>query len=95
MIKKNPSKQKYFVEVLKAEATDEINNDLIRHISGLLEVKYRGVHDNEFPDFAFIDDYYVHKNILEKYNITSDCEVFAKAIYTGNKKWKIYDLEKQ
>lgn len=93
--KKNPSKQKYFVEVLKAEATDEINNDLIRHISGLLEVKYRGVHDSEFPDFAFIDDYYVHKNILEKYNITSDCEVFAKAIYTGNKKWKIYDLEKQ
>ena len=46
------------------------------------------------PDFAFINDFYVPKYLLEKHNITTDCAVKAKAIFAGDK-WKVYDLEKQ
>lgn len=45
------------------------------------------------PDFAFVGDYYVHRNLLRKYNITNDCEVCAKTVLCGNGKWKVYDLD--
>ena len=93
--KKNLGKQKKLVEVLKAEITNEINNDLIKHISGYLALNYKDWCDDGVPDFAFISDYYVHKTILEKYNITSNCHVNAKAIYAGDGRWKIYAIEKQ
>lgn len=93
--KKTPGKQKKVIEVLKAEATDEINSTLIKNISGRLELKYKDMYDDENPDFAFIGDNYVHKTILDKYNIDSDCQVNAKAIYSGDGKWKVYEIEKQ
>jgi hypothetical protein len=46
------------------------------------------------PDFAFINDFYVPKYLLEKHNIIADCTVKAKAIFAGEK-WKIYEIEKQ
>lgn len=92
--KKNPGKQKKVIEVLKVESTSEVNSDLIKSISGYLELKYKDMYDDENPDFAFIGDYYVHKTILDKYNIDSNCQVNAKAIYAGDEKWKVYEIEK-
>ena len=92
--KKNPGKQKKLVEVLRAELTDGSNSDLVKRFSGNLELKYKDRYDGEEPDFAFIGDYYVHKTILEKYNITSNCYVNAKAVYTGDGNWKVYEIEK-
>lgn len=92
--KKNPGKQKKILEVIKAEVTNESNNDLIKYISGYLELNYKDMHNDGNPDFAFIGDYYVHKTILEKYNIISNCHVNAKAVYTGDGKWKVYEIEK-
>lgn len=93
--KKHPGQEKKVVEVLKAEATDEINSNLVKDIEGTLEVKYRSYFDDGNPDFAFIGDYYVHKSILDKYHIHSDCHVKAKAIYTGDGKWKVYEILKE
>lgn len=92
--KKYPGKQKKVVEVLRAEVTDESNNDLIKHISGYLELNYKDRYNTGDPDFAFIGDYYVHKTVLEKYDITSNCHVNAKVVYTGDNKWKVYEIEK-
>lgn len=92
--KKYLGKQKKLVEVLRAEVTDESNNDLIKHISGYLELNYKDRYNDGEPDFAFIGDYYVHKKVLEKYDITSNCHVNAKVVYTGNDKWKVYEIEK-
>ena len=92
--KKYPGKQKKLVEVLRAEVTDESNNDLIKHISGYLELNYKDRYNAGDPDFAFIGDYYVHKTVLEKYDITSNCHVDAKVVYTGDDKWKVYEIEK-
>lgn len=92
--KKYPGKQKKLVEVLRAEVTDESNNDLIKHISGYLELNYKDGYNAGDPDFAFIGDYYVHKTVLEKYDITSNCHVNAKVVYTGDDKWKVYEIEK-
>ena len=90
--KKNPGLQKKVIEVVKAEATDEINGDLVKIITGILEMKYRNHYDSEEPDFAFIGDYYVHKSILKKYHIDSDCRVKAKVIYSGDGKWKVFEI---
>lgn len=90
--KKHPGQEKKVVEVLKAEATDEINRDLIKDIKGRLKLKYRSHYDDGEPDFAFIDDYYVHRTILHKYNIDSDCDVKAKVIYSGDGKWKVFEI---
>lgn len=93
--KKNPGHQKKVVEVIKSESTDEINGDLIKNISGYLELKYRDGYDYGEPDFAFVGDYYVHRSILKKYSITMDCHVKAKAIYAGDGKWKVFEIELQ
>ena len=90
--KKNPGHQKKVIEVIKAEATEEVNSDLVKKISGFLEVKYKGGLDWGRPDFAFIGDYYVHKSLLEKYKIHSDCYVEAKAVLTGDDKWRVYEI---
>lgn len=84
--------KKLRVKVLHIETTAEINSTLLKHIKGNLEVKYKSDnHDEIYPDFAFIGDYYVPKYILEKNNITYDCKVKAKAIYTGDK-WKTINI---
>lgn len=91
--KKNPGHQKKVVEVIKSESTDEVNGDIIKSISGYLELKYRDGYDYGEPDFAFVGDYYVHKSILRKYSINTDCHVKGRAIYTGDGKWKVFELE--
>lgn len=45
------------------------------------------------PDFAFINDYYVPKYLLEKYGIIENCNVKATAVYTGDK-WKVFEINK-
>ncbi|MBQ7869170.1 MAG: tetratricopeptide repeat protein [Prevotella sp.] len=92
--KNNPGKQKKLVEVLMAKVADEINDKLIIYISGYLELKYKDTNNGVNPDFAFINDYYVHKDILKKYGIISNRNVNAKAVYTGNNKWKVFEIEK-
>ena len=91
------------VKPLKIELTEEINSNLRKDISGILQVKYKnnGCFDDDWiesysdvvkPDFAFINDYYVPKFLLEKHNVTMDCQVKAKVIFAGDK-WKVYDIE--
>ena len=64
-------------------------------VSGRLSLKFRDDCDDDYdtPDFAFIKDFYVHRKLLRKYNITTDCEVTAKVVLGGDNKWKVYDLE--
>lgn len=80
---------------MKIGATDETNSNLRKDISGILKVKYKnnGHFDEDWlesysdvikPDFAFINDYYVPKHLLEKHNITTDCNVNARAIFAGD-----------
>ena len=91
--KNNPGHQKKVVEVVKSESTNEVNGDIIKDFSGYLELKYRGGYDHGEPDFAFVGDYYVHKSILRKYSINTDCHIKGRAIYTGDGKWKVFELE--
>jgi hypothetical protein len=107
------------VKILSIELTEEVNPNLRKDITGLLEVKYKNRNYNDFdfdeddeledsafdengkliinskqiPDFAFVDDYYVPKYLLERHNITDDCRVNARAIYAGDR-WKVIKIEK-
>jgi hypothetical protein len=120
---KTDKDRKLRTKVLNIELTEEVNSNLRKDITGLLEVKYRNGHYDDFdfdedeelddslfdengkltktikqiPDFAFIQDYYVPKYLLEKRNITVDCRVNARVIYGEDKmnrpKWKVIEIE--
>lgn len=94
---KTDKDRKLRVKTLSIELTEEVNSDLRKDITGIIEMKYKN-YDEEVPDFAFIGDYYVPKHLLEKHNITEDCRVNAKVIYGEDKmkrpKWKVIEIER-
>ena len=89
---KTDKDKKLRVKILSIDTTEEVNPNLRKDITGIMEMKYKN-YDEDNPDFAFIGDYYVPKYLLEKHNITGDCRVNARAIYSGDK-WKVTEIEK-
>ena len=90
---KTDKDRKLRTKVLNIEPTEEINPNLRKDITGLLEVKFKDYnYEEDVPDFAFIGDYYVPKYLLEKHNIITDCKVKARAIYAGDK-WKVTEIQ--
>lgn len=93
-IKKNKEGKKR-IKFLDIQTSEIGCKDVKGTVSGRLELKYRDEysHSDVKPDFAFIKDFYVHRKLLEKYNITNNCDVIAKIVLGGDDKWKVYDLE--
>lgn len=92
------------IKFLDIQTTEEECEGVRNTITGRLELKYREryaecyddeeLNDCEYgADFAFIKDFYVHRSLLQKYNINEDCDVIAKIVLAGGNKWKVYDLE--
>jgi len=97
-------RNKVIFKPLQVIETEEINEKLVKNISGSLELKFKsGGYTKSFheldedehlyikPDFAFISDIYVPKYILKKYSIESNCEANALAVFTGDK-WKVVEI---
>lgn len=80
--------------VLHMEKTDEMNQNAIKTIQGRLKLKYKDGLGDGTPDFALIGDYYVHRSVLCEYNITTDCNVTADVIYTGQGRWKVIRIHR-
>ena len=89
-IKKNKDGKKR-IKFLNIQTSEVGCKGLKGTVTGRLELKYRGC--EEEPNFAFIKDFYVHRNLLKKYNITHNCEVVASIVLGGDDKWKVYDLD--
>jgi|GEM_PF-3474468 len=75
--------------LLTAEVTSETLPGMLKEVDGNLSLKYD---DYGSVKCGFIHDAYVHPNLLREKNITSDQPVHAKMVYTGNGKWKVYEL---
>lgn len=101
--KRNKISYKY----IEIEKTEETSSTLRKEISGLLKLKYRKYgssmdwEDLEYedqidltPDFGFIEDYYVPKEIIEHSDIDQNCNVDANVVFNGEK-WKVYELKKK
>ena len=86
---KTGNKKRNVLKVVPTTCTDDA---LRKTIAGHLSLKYKD--NKEEPEFAFINDHYVHKSILRKYHINTDCEVKAVVIYAGSDKWKTISIEK-
>lgn len=87
-VRKNKRHKKIVVPILINE-TEEINEACVKKISGELRILDK-------PDgnyFGFVKDYYVHNSILEQYDIQEGCNVEAKIIYTGDGKWRVFELK--
>jgi hypothetical protein len=84
------------IKILDVNITDQICENVTKIVSGNLSIRYKDYQPKNFgpscPDYAFIEDYYVHRSILWKYDITDDCYVEAKLVLGGDNKWKVYDL---
>lgn len=93
-VKKNKEGKKR-IKFLDIQTSEIGCKDVKGTVTGRLELKYRDEysHSDAKPDFAFIKDFYVHRKLLEKYNITNNCDVVAKVVLGGDNKWKVYDLE--
>jgi len=89
---KTDKDKKLRVKVVSVELTDETSPNLRKDLTGTMIMKYKN-YDGENPDFAFIGDYYVPKYLLNKYDITTDCRVKARAIFAGEK-WKVTEIIK-
>lgn len=100
----NSKSSKKEAQIVKVSATSETNPSLIKTVEGVIELKYKyngrtlefdealdsGL-DVAKPDFAFIEDYYVHRKILKKYKINSNRDIKAKVINERGK-WSVIDL---
>ncbi|MEB0300911.1 hypothetical protein [Mucilaginibacter sp. 5C4] len=107
VVKFDKKQNKQRIRVLSIEPTAEFSQSLRKDIVGLLKLKFKmqGVtHEYEDldiedieeanrvkPDFGFISDYYVPRQLLESYKITKNCQVKATLIFTGEK-WKIHNI---
>lgn len=100
----NNKSNKEEAQILKISTTSETNTSLIKTVQGTIELKYKhngrtldfdealdSDLDINKPDFAFIEDYYVHCKILKKYKINSNRDIKAKVINERGK-WSVIDL---
>ena len=82
-----------YLKILDAIPTYETVEGVEARIEGHLHLKYK---DNnvrkEEPDYAFVNEYYVHKKLLTEYHITEDCKVAARIIRGADQRWKVYEL---
>lgn len=98
--------QKTIFKAIQINETEETNPKLIKSINGKLELKYKiggstmdyfDLDEDEtseaLPDFGFVGDFYVPKNVLSENKIISNCNITATAIFSGDK-WKIIKLDK-
>lgn len=100
----NNKSNKKEAQILKISTTSETNTSLIKTVQGTIELKYKHNGrtldfdealdldlDINKPDFAFIEDYYVHCKILKKYKINSTRDIKAKVINERGR-WSVIDL---
>ena len=86
------------IKIMDLQSSDETDNSLRRTIQGKLVLKYKDEPwDDEdplpTPDYGFVNDYYVHKKVIEKSRITKDCYVVAQAVVDKDNKWRVYHLQ--
>lgn len=104
--KKDKKHNKTIFKAIQISETEETNPKLIKSINGNLELKYKrggstidyfdldeDETDEALPDFGFVGDFYVPKSILNENKITTNCNITATAIFSGDK-WKIIKLDK-
>jgi len=104
--KRDKKNNKTVFKAIQIQDTQETNSKLVKSINGNLKLKYKrdgrtidyfDLEDDEtsktLPDFGFIGDFYVPRNVLRSKKITSNCDITATAIFSGDK-WKIIELDK-
>lgn len=78
------------IKFLDVQKSAEEREGLTGIVLGLLRVTCRG--EGGEPDFAFLNNHYVHRSVLKKCGIRRDCIAYAKLVLGGDDKWKVYDL---
>ncbi len=75
------------------EKTDEVDESLIMQYSGALSLKYMG--STDAPDFAFVDDVYVPRYLLDDQDYADGDMVSGRAVYSDRGGFRAIELAKQ
>ena len=81
----NKKQFKKKINILRILESNEVNQNIVNSISGLLSLNYKTT-DKSKPDYGFIDDYYVSKELLRKHNIIEECYIVAEGMFVNNKR---------
>lgn len=75
------------------ETTDEVDESLIMQYSGALSLKY--MRSTDTPDFAFVDDVYVPRYLLDDQDYADGDMVSGRAVYSDRGGFRAIELAKQ
>ena len=75
------------------EKTDEVDELLIKQYSGTLSLKY--MRSTDAPDFAFVDDIYVPRYLLDDQDFADGDMVSGRAVYSDRGGFCAIELAKQ
>lgn len=75
------------------EKTDEVDESLIMQYSGALSLKY--MRSTDTPDFAFVDDIYVPRYLLDDQDYADGDMVSGRAVYSDRGGFRAIELAKQ
>ena len=75
------------------EKTDEVDESLIVQYSGALSLKY--MRSTDTPDFAFVDDIYVPRYLLDDQDYADGDMVSGRAVYSDRGGFRAIELAKQ
>ena len=75
------------------EKTDEVDESLIMQYSGALSLKYMS--STDAPDFAFVDDIYVPRYLLDDQDFADGDMVSGRAVYSDRGGFRAIELAKQ
>lgn len=87
-IKLNKQKNK----VIDIKISNERPLSLVKDINGKIKLSFKKNNCTGYPDFGFIGNYYIPREILLDQGITKDCQAKAKAVFL-HEKWQVIEIE--
>lgn len=77
---------------------DQSYPGLKKEVSGMLRVTFKDKDaekgDDRYPDFAFVNDFYVHRSVLKAAGIRANCKVKGLMLVDPKNKWRMVKLER-
>lgn len=83
---------KMHIVIFDLQPTDETDDKLVKEVNGWLKVMSK--YGDDSADFGFVNDIYVARHILQKFQINTDCRVRGRAVIGADGKWSIFELER-
>lgn len=83
-------KGKKRIDAIDLKASSDTSSELVKTVEGILQVKSTA---KQQAAFGFVKNVYVPRSLLLQEGFSDNTPVLARAVYTGDGKWKAFELE--